>query len=76
MQIIYYPADLPQAQMLVTMLDSEGIVATIGGANLLGGIGMLPTNDLLTMLVNDIDVNNAKNLINSYLAASFDEPLE
>ncbi len=72
MQIIYKPIDLLEAQMLVSMLNDEGIKAFVNGANLLGGVGLLPVSDLLTITTDDTDAKNAKDLVVSYLSANFD----
>ncbi len=72
MQIIYKPIDLLEAQMLVSMLNDEGIQAFVNGTNLLGGVGLLPASDLFNITTNDADAKNAKHLIDSYLSADFD----
>ncbi len=72
MQIIYKPTDLLQAQMLYSMLIDEGIYARINGVNLLGGIGLLPVMDLLTLWAKDDQAELAKTLIYDYLSAEID----
>ena len=48
---IYEPRDLMEAQMLVGMLETEGIEARVVGSDLLGAIGELPALGLLTFLL-------------------------
>ena len=72
MQIVYKPADLLQAQMLYSMLIDEGVDARINGVNLLGGIGLLPVADLLTLWAEDDQAELARSLIDDYLSAEID----
>lgn len=80
MQKIYEPFDLWQAQMLVSMLASEGIDAHLQGAHLIGAMGELPALGLLALWVVDTEAERALQLIESYEQAEplleGDEPLE
>ncbi|KAF1057027.1 MAG: hypothetical protein GAK34_00026 [Delftia tsuruhatensis] len=69
MQRVYAPADLIEAELLVGMLTSEGIVSHLGGRHLLGGIGELPLQGLLQLWVDDTDAARARALIDAYNAA-------
>lgn len=69
MQRIYDPADLIEAQMLIGMLESEGIRCHLAGAYLLGALGELPLGGLLGLLVDDAEAARASALIAAYNGA-------
>ncbi|PTU74657.1 putative signal transducing protein [Pseudomonas mangrovi] len=66
---IYEPRDLMEAQMLVGMLETEGIEARVVGSDLLGAIGELPALGLLGLLVAAEQAERARSLIAAYNAA-------
>ena len=68
-QRIHEPADLMEAQMLMSMLNSEGIAVYLQGADLVGGMGELPAMGLLGLMVDDEHVQHARELIASYQQA-------
>ncbi|HZJ93852.1 MAG TPA: DUF2007 domain-containing protein [Thiopseudomonas sp.] len=70
MQRIHEPADLMEAQMLISMLNSEGIKVYLQGADLIGGMGELPALGLLALMVGDEDEQRARELISSYQQAT------
>lgn len=70
MQRIHEPADLMEAQMLISMLNSEGIQVYLQGADLVGGMGELPALGLLSLMVDDEHVQHARDLISSYQQAT------
>ncbi len=70
MQRIHEPADLMEAQMLISMLTSEGIGVHLQGADLVGGMGELPALGLLGLMVADEHVALARELIASYQQAT------
>jgi len=72
MQRIYEPCDLLEAQVLIGMLEAEGIGAYIAGGHLLGAMGELPALGLLGLLVEDDQAERARQLIAAYNGA---EPL-
>ena len=74
MKIIYYASDLIQAQMLSSMLNDQGIPATVNGLNLFGGVGELPAHDLLNIAVANSQAKQAKTLIKDYLSADIIQP--
>ncbi len=77
MQRVYEPSDLLEAQMLLGMLEAEGIEAFIAGGHLLGAMGELPALGLLGLLVDDAQAERARQLIAAYNGAvplSGDEP--
>lgn len=70
MQRIHEPTDLMEAQMLISMLRSEGIEVYLQGADLVGGMGELPALGLLALMVEDEDALRARELILSYQQAT------
>lgn len=70
MQRIHEPVDLIEAQMLLGMLHSEGIVAYLQGADLMGGMGELPALGLLGLMVADEHAQYARELISGYQHAT------
>ncbi|WP_263262776.1 DUF2007 domain-containing protein [Pseudomonas sp. RIT-PI-S] len=69
MRRIYEPESLLEAELLVGMLASEGVVAHLSGAHLMGGVGELPALGLLALLVDDDHAERARALIDAYNAA-------
>ena len=69
MQRIYEPQDLMEAELLISMLASEGIEAHVTGGHLLGAVGELPVMGLLGLLVADQQAEHARELIAAYNAA-------
>ncbi|MDN7142286.1 DUF2007 domain-containing protein [Pseudomonas sp. JQ170] len=77
MQRIYEPESLLEAQMLMGMLDSEGIAVHLVGRDLIGAMGDLPMQGLLGLAVADEQADYARQLIAAYNAAqplAGDEP--
>lgn len=69
MQRIYEPENLLEAEMLFGMLASEGIEVHLAGRDLMGGIGELPMQGLLGLVVADDQADYARQLIAAYNAA-------
>jgi hypothetical protein len=69
-QRIHEPVDLIEAQMLMSMLHSEGIAVYLQGADLIGGMGELPALGLLGLMVEDEHACAARALITSYQQAT------
>ena len=69
MQRIYEPQDLMEAELLLSMLASEGIDAHLSGRHLVGAVGELPACGLLGLLVEDPQAERAQRLIAAYSAA-------
>ncbi|MBA1191800.1 DUF2007 domain-containing protein [Pseudomonas entomophila] len=77
MQRIYAPESLMQAQLLIDVLASEGVVAHLAGRHLTGALGELPVHGLLALMVVDDDAERARALIAAYTTAqplAGDEP--
>ena len=70
MQRIYEPQSLMEAELLLGMLASEGVSASIQGSDLVGGMGELPALGLLGLAVADDQALYARELIDAYNAAS------
>lgn len=69
MQRIYEPQDMLEAELLSSMLASEGVEAHVTGGHLLGGAGELPVGGLLGLLVPNQQAEHARGLIAAYNAA-------
>jgi hypothetical protein len=63
MQSIYQPANQIEAQLVVDLLESEGIHAVLQGAFLTGAIGDLPAGGLLRIMVADDDAGRARDIM-------------
>ncbi|MFI8374783.1 putative signal transducing protein [Pseudomonas helleri] len=77
MRRIYEPQNLMEAELLLGMLDSEGVFARLDGRDLVGGTGELPALGLLGLAVADDQARHARELIDAYNAAcpvADDEP--
>ena len=66
---IYSPLNPMEAECLHDMLISHHIHSHIGGSFLQGGIGELPTHDLLGLYTDVADADRAKELIDEWLKA-------
>jgi hypothetical protein len=69
MQRIYEPENLMEAEMLLSMLASEGIAAHLAGRDLVGGMGELPAIGLLSLTVDNDQAQYARQLIGEYTSA-------
>lgn len=69
MRRVYEPESLIEAELLLSMLGSEGIEAYLSGRHLVGGVGELPALGLLGLLVEDAHAERARALIGAYNAA-------
>nr|WP_298139120.1 DUF2007 domain-containing protein [uncultured Pseudomonas sp.] len=77
MQRIYEPQDLMEAELLMSMLASEGIETHLAGRDLIGAIGELPACGLLGLMVENRQAERAQQLIAAYNGAqplTGDEP--
>jgi hypothetical protein len=63
MQTIYQPANQIEAQLVVDLLESEGIHAIISGSFLTGAIGDLPAGGLVRIMVDDDDAERAREIM-------------
>ncbi|WP_449429834.1 putative signal transducing protein [Pseudomonas putida] len=66
MQRIYEPESLLEAQMLLSMLASEGVQVHLVGSDLVGAAGELPMQGLLGLAVPDEQAGYARQLIDAY----------
>ncbi|HEX7341483.1 MAG TPA: DUF2007 domain-containing protein [Rhodanobacteraceae bacterium] len=68
MQTIYHAESVIDAHLLKDRLDGEGIPAFIAGEYLIGGIGQLPARDLVTVGVPDSCVDQARPVVEQFIA--------
>jgi hypothetical protein len=66
---IYEPESLLEAELLLGMLESEGVAAYLAGRDLVGGVGELPAIGLLCLTVDNDQADYARQLIAEYNAA-------
>ena len=57
---VYQVSSLLEAQMIVDLLQREGIFAEIDGQSLMGGVGELPMDGILSVQVDDNDQISAR----------------
>ncbi|MBM3107474.1 DUF2007 domain-containing protein [Pseudomonas sp. P66] len=77
MQRIYEPESLLEAEMLIGMLESEGVKVHLIGRDLMGAMGDLPMQGLLALAVADDQAEYARQMIAAYNSAqplAGDEP--
>ena len=60
MQIVYRAANIIDANLVKNALESEDILAFVGGQYLAGAIGELPPMPLVNVMVADIDWPRAR----------------
>jgi hypothetical protein len=63
MQAIYHASNQFNAQLIVDLLQSEGIAACIHGAYLAGAAGELPFGGLIRVMVDDDDAGRAEAIV-------------
>ena len=78
MHAVYHAANQFNAQLVVDLLHSEGIVARIHGAYLAGAAGELPLAGLIRVMVEEDDKTLAETIIARWeaLPVPTDEELE
>lgn len=69
---VYSARDITEAHIVRGMLESRGIEAIVEGEYLAGGIGELPVVDLISVSVDEADVEAALAVIREYDAAVAD----
>lgn len=72
MKIVYHAANSIDAHLIKDILAQHDITTMIKGEFLQGGMGELPVNDLVQVLVADIDYTNAKQLIAEWDAGTWE----
>lgn len=75
MRIVYRAASIIDANLVKNALEQEGILAFVNGEYLTGGVGQLPTSDLVSVMVADIDVERAQPIAEA-IDAALAEPVE
>jgi hypothetical protein len=66
MQTIYQASNSVEAHMLKNMLEQENIAAFIEGEYLQGGVGELPSHNLVRLVVAETDAERAKEIIDNW----------
>lgn len=60
-----------EANLVKGLLESEGITSHIHGEFLQGGVGELPADNLIRVVVNDSDYEKARAIIEDWREAKF-----
>jgi hypothetical protein len=63
---LYEPGSLTEAHILLGLLQSHGIDCALEGAYLAGGIGELPVNGLMRLLVSQNQFSQASRILQQY----------
>lgn len=69
MKLLYEAGNVLEAQMILNMLEVEGLRGQIDGAYLQGGMGELPAAGLIRVMVEEEDYPRAKELVRAWDAA-------
>ena len=69
MKTVLHALDPIEAHLIKGLLTSEGITSTVLGEFLQGGVGELPANGLIRVVVSDTDYDHAANIIESWKQA-------
>jgi len=64
--IVYSAQDNIEASIVKGLLEANGIAASINGHYLAGAIGELPTAGLISISVEERQVDNARTIISEY----------
>ena len=71
MKTVLHALDALEANMIKGLLESEGIESSILGEYLQGGIGELPANGLIRVVVSEEDYEAASAIIENWRVAKF-----
>lgn len=74
MHIVYRAANIIDANLVKGVLEQAGIPSFVSGEYLTGGVGQLPTSDLVTVMVAAVDVERARPIADEIDAALRVEP--
>ena len=75
MQIVYRAASIIDANLVKSALDNAGVMAFVNGAYLTGAVGELPTSDLVSVMVANVDIERARPIVqelDAFLRAGVD----
>lgn len=72
MRHIYEANNTIEANLLKGLLEQEGIEAFVNGEYLQGGIGELPASGIVTLSVEEDDVEQALTIIEAYDAGEYE----
>ena len=68
---VYRSSNYFEAQLLVNLIEMEGLEVFLHGAALQGGVGELSALDHLSIMVNDADQFKAKDVVIAYERGDF-----
>lgn len=71
MKTVLHALDSVEANLIKGLLESEGIDSAVLGEFLQGGVGELPANGLIRVVVEDADYDQAATVIESWKQAKF-----
>ena len=71
MKTVLHALDSIEANLIKGLLESEGISSSVVGEFLQGGIGELPANGLIRVVVDDKNFERATSVIESWRQAKF-----
>ncbi|OEY67870.1 hypothetical protein BG841_01925 [Marinobacter sp. X15-166B] len=66
MQIAYRAQDLTEAHIVAGMLRTKGIAAHVSGHYLQGALGEIGAGEFTNVMVDDVDLKQARALIDEY----------
>lgn len=70
MKKIFSANDVTEAQLVKGMLEQQGIATEMEGYYLQGAFGELPVIDMISLYVDDAEVNRAQLVVNEYMENS------
>jgi len=73
MKLVYEASQPAEAHIIKHLLERTGLFATIYGEYLQGGVGELAASGLLKVMVHHTDYEAAKNIIQTWDNAKWDE---
>lgn len=71
MKTVLHALDAIEANLIKSLLESEGVQSSILGEYLQGGIGELPPQGLIRVVVDEDDYEQASNIIENWNSAKF-----
>ena len=71
MKTVLHALDAMEANVVKGLLESEGITCSVLGEYLQGGIGELPPQNLIRVVVEETDYEKAKTIIDDWSTAKF-----
>lgn len=66
MKLVYQAQNNIEAQLVMDQLEHAGIVGRVDGEYLQGGVGMLQAIDLIRVMVDESDYDQAKSVVDAW----------